>query len=180
MSEYPTKALGCTSEQRGIQVGQHTDGAIAACAADHSLHARVGPDGGEVGGAAFVFGALVAARDGQLRVEEHGVAGALERAHAAREPAWSRRVGRCDDADRVALLQGRRAEERREVSHVWRARPELACRRRRLRLRSARSRRRSRRRLAPVDWRGIALPRPAIRWRVRSALRRAVRRRAMR
>ena len=75
--------LRVAAKDLGLEVRDHARGAVAAGAADHRLHARVEPHSHEVLGATLVLHALEAAHGADLAVENHAVARALERLHAA-------------------------------------------------------------------------------------------------
>src|SRR4051812_42707003 len=91
---------------------KHTNGSIAARAADDRMHARIEPHPHQTLGATFVFAARKAAQFLDFGIEDDGEARALQRLHAAHEPALLGRVRRRDDTDGVTFDERPWTEQR--------------------------------------------------------------------
>ena len=82
--------LWVTLEDLGLEVGNHAHSAISPSAADDRFDAGIQPYPHEVLGATFVFGARETTQRRDLRIEENGISGTLERFHTAGQPANAR------------------------------------------------------------------------------------------
>src|SRR3954469_25275953 len=98
-------------EDSRLEVGDHADRTVATRTADDCLDPGIQPHAHEVLCAALVLSSGEAAQRGDLGIEEHRVARALERLHSAREPTDAWRVRGCNDTDRVTLQQRSRTDE---------------------------------------------------------------------
>src|SRR6185437_5585331 len=79
--------FGIVLEDCRVEMWKEPHRAVAAGARDHGLHLRVEPHPHQIFGAALVFGAREARQMVDLRIEQHGESGALERPDATLEPA---------------------------------------------------------------------------------------------
>jgi hypothetical protein len=82
--------LGVSPKDFRIEMRKHAHRSVSTRSPDDGLHTRVEPHPHEVFGASLVFTSLKASQFADLGVEEHGEPRALERFHAAHEPAFAR------------------------------------------------------------------------------------------
>ena len=82
--------LGIALEDLRLEVRNHAYRTVPTGPADDCLHSRIQPHAHEVLGAPFIFGPREATQRRDLRIEKNGVARALQRFDAARQPADAR------------------------------------------------------------------------------------------
>jgi len=108
----PDECFRIALEDLRLEERDHAHRAVTSGAADDRLHAGIQPDPHEILGATFVLGAREATQRRDLRIEKNRVPRALERLDAARQPADTRRIRWCNNADGVALGDRRGTQQR--------------------------------------------------------------------